>query len=831
MADTAVAWAEKMSGVLGDAVKRVKKAFDDSPSSGETNGAPKGGAAPSGNGAPSGSAAPGGTAKPRDNGTPTGDNAAPASGGAPTAATPNGAGAPPAGAPVANGKGDAAPAAAKPGPAAGGTTAKDHAEAAKKALESVNAILTQAKAAEGEFKKFTTDAQAGKKQADDARRQAEAAEKSIPPAAPVPAPQGKDPKAQYDSALKITGNVAKVQSDAEAKVDTVRMQGGAVTEANANLEVIHQAAAKNVEKLTTLGETAGDAAESANAAAKSAATAAAESKKKADQAAKDKAADKDAHMKAAQEDAQHAAAAKDAGAKAEAARKQVIAIIKSAATQSQAVEKQSQETKAAAEALKQKNDAVVQKLAPHYQAVGKAEQQEAECKAKLSAEDAESVLQRRYEELGGDPELRKLLDDEDKAFVTLTEKHRAELQKWQLDQAKQLGDYKTRLETTLKDGEAFLAPSKEFIERERPHAEKAQSDADALGEKLKTEPGKELAHEIAERTHRIEEIEHKVEFNQKLVEKTQAAMEDLTKQFEYIDAQYEASEKVIADSRTELDNFCEMQSMSLETKVDYLQTRPKPVRDRIQKTLSAERDRVVRLNVLNIQSKQIEFEPQTEPVKRDPIDWKPVQERIGKLQAASLEDLKKDDPKLAELQAEYDKAGGDPALLEKRVARWKQDVAKALEGDKERGAEYEARSEKLRKHLAELERQMQESETNYKGYSESLKYKQQLFDDLEKKIQDQNSFEALTPQEKATYFLLEKEIERLKVQVANYDRQSVADKFARTNAEKLLETERVRHEQIVDDDRHVLPQPTSDDIHALPLRVKYTELTGKQAPS
>ena len=64
---------------------------------------------------------------------------------------------------------------------------------------------------------------------------------------------------------------------------------------------------------------------------------------------------------------------------------------------------------------------------------------------------------------------------------------------------------------------------------------------------------------------------------------------------------------------------------------------------------------------------QIEFQPPSEPPQLDPIDWKSVQDKISKLQAATLEQLKQNDPKLAEIQAEYEKAGGDPALLAKRV--------------------------------------------------------------------------------------------------------------------------------------------------------------------
>jgi hypothetical protein len=830
MADSAVAWAEKMAGVLGERVKKSLKG--DSPSPNGTNGAPSGNAAPSGSSAPSGNGSPGGNGTPTSGGTPTGGNAAPASGGAPTAAAPNGAGAPPAGAPATNGKADAAPAAASAAPTAApaGSSAKAQAEAAKKALDDVNAKVSQATAADGEFKKFMSDAQAAKKQVDDARRQADAAEKSIPKPAPVPVPQGKDPVAQYDSAIQITGNVSKTEMEAQGKLEEMDQQAGAMTEAAAKIGIAQQGAAKSAKSLKSIAENARAAAESAASAASAATTAAAESKKKADQAAKDKAADAKDLQKAAQEDAKHAAAAKDAAAKAQANVKQVDALAKNAGTHSQSIEKLKQDATTAADATKKKA-ADFEMLAPHFDAIGKATQQEAQYKAKLSEADAEWVLLERYEKLGGDTELAKLMADEDKAFVTLTEQHRAELQQWQLRQIKDLDAYKTKLEKTLKDGEVAIPAQKQFVERERPLAEKAQAGAEALGEKLKTEPGKELLHEIGVRTQRIERTEHKIEYNEKLIEKTQAAMDELSSQYGTIDEQYEASEKVIADSRTELDNECEMNAMSLENKVYFLQTQPKPVRDRIQKNLVAERDRIVRLNVLEVEAMPVEYKAPPEPPKLEPIDWKSVQDKLTKIEAATLDQLKHSDPKLAEIQAEYEKAGGDPALLEKRVARWKKAVAEALESDRKRGDEYAAREEKLRQHHDEADKRMKESESNYNGSSKRLEYKRQRLAELEKKRAELEAGKSLPRKEEAELCLIPGEIKQLEIQVENYKRQSAADKSAQSTAASLLERERVRHEQVVDDDRHNLPQPTSDDIHKMPLKAKYTELTGKSVPA
>ena len=76
------------------------------------------------------------------------------------------------------------------------------------------------------------------------RRQAEAAEKSIPAPAPVPKPQGKDPQAQYDSAIQIKGNVLKVEMDAQGKIDDIREQAGVAAEAGAKIGMAQQGAAK-----------------------------------------------------------------------------------------------------------------------------------------------------------------------------------------------------------------------------------------------------------------------------------------------------------------------------------------------------------------------------------------------------------------------------------------------------------------------------------------------------------------------------------------------------------------------------------------------------------
>ena len=322
--------------------------------------------------------------------------------------------------------------------------------------------------------------------------------------------------------------------------------------------------------------------------------------------------------------------------------------------------------------------------------MGDAARQEADYKSKLSTEDATSVLEKRYIELGGDPELTKLFADEDKEFEALTEKYRAELKRWQDQKIRELDEHKRNLENVLKGGEAVIPPSKKWLQTEdSPATEKIKADAQALGpEKLGTEPGKQLMQQIDERTARIARVKQKTDFNEKLIEKTKAEMETLKERYKDVDKQYETGETFLKERRTELDNLLEIDRLDLEMKVYYLQSQPKPVRDRIKKQTDNELTRVTQLAILEAKTEVIEFDAAPDPVEAAPIDWKPVQQSIEKLKAATVEDLKKNDPKLDDIRQEYEKAGGDSALLDKRVAQWQKEVEALKKIEQERSREF-----------------------------------------------------------------------------------------------------------------------------------------------
>ena len=80
------------------------------------------------------------------------------------------------------------------------------------------------------------------------------------------------------------------------------------------------------------------------------------------------------------------------------------------------------------------------------------------------------------------------------------------------------------------------------------------------------------------------------------------------------------------------------------------------------------------------------------------------------------------------------------------------------------------------------------------------------------------------------YKLLEKQLQRLKTNKSNLVGMKVMGDFGKNTASALVEKDRQLYEQMQSRHKKPLPKPTSDDIQKMPLRAKYTELTGKTAP-
>jgi hypothetical protein len=88
----------------------------------------------------------------------------------------------------------------------------------------------------------------------------------------------------------------------------------------------------------------------------------------------------------------------------------------------------------------------------------------------------------------------------------------------------------------------------------------------------------------------------------------------------------------------------------------------------------------------------------------------------------------------------------------------------------------------------------------------------------------------LSPQETAELQVLDRKIKQLETDLANLKAELPPATSARDNIKTHIEAERQRHNQVMDDDRPTMPKPTSEEIQKMPLRAKYTELTGKPAP-
>ncbi len=836
--DGVISWAKKMSEALGKSAAPapigVPVGAPSKPGSSTGGGTGANGgpavntpakpASPPGGGGPNGG---GGAPKGGGSGAPAGGGA-PAKPGDPAGAAPNGAGAPPTIAAPPTNKGNCATPDGAPAPtpavaAPAGNGAKENALAAQKAFADINALLSQVKTVEGELKKPITDAQALKKQIDDESRKLEAALKSLPPAMQVPAPQGKDAAARYDSAIQNTGKVRKAQQDAEAKVISFRgFNLGQEVKIKADTSL--QQSQQGLNKVKQLTGQAGDFAQAAANASNASAAAAAESKKKADQATKDKSADKDALQKTAQEDAKHVIAAKDASGKAQAIGKQLEAVAKNADTQRQSAEKLNQDTKAAAEAFEKQQATIVEKVQPYQKAVDQAEKTEAECKQKLIEEkgDPEAVLKKRYEQLGGDAELKKALADEDKEFDIIEARSRADAEEWLKRKNGQLDDYKAEVKSTHARATAQIAKIEEWCKQEKGTHSTLAGEAKGEGPKMQTEPGKELQYELDVRDKSIQQKSELLEDNKKGQENLKAVLDALNQRYDAVKKQYDSLKKYIEQTRTEVDNMLQMDGMTLDQKVDFLQTRPKPVRDRIQKQLQNQVNETLKINEAHTEAQKIESTPAPE-IKLDALNWEPVKTKLADIKKKTLEQLKENDPQLAALQGEYDKAGGDTALLEKRTNEWKSKVEAADLSDKKYSETYRKRAEELRAQYDAATANVKDTEGQRAAIAANLAHYEGRLKEL-KEIKDR------TTQQEAEYQLAERESKRLKTQLANQEELLATSKASKESAAKLIDAERERYEKGIKI-RASLPKPDAEAIKKMPLRPKYTELTGKEAPA
>lgn len=795
-----------------------------------TDGGGATGAAATASGGGGAAASPGGGGAATSGGggaaTSAGGAAASPGGGTAVASPDSGGGAPASAAPAGD-AGSGAPAAPV---VAGGSGAQAFAAQAESAAARAEGVATKVKALETEAQAAADAAQTHKGEALAAKTAADQAAAAIAAPPVVSAPQGGDPAGRYDSSIQISGTARKAEADAQVKAGDVSTQEATAQTAVTSLEGKAKEAERKAGKAKTTAATASADAKAAVAAAKSAADAAATSKAAA-AAAKADDPNKAALDQAAQEDAKHAATAKAAAGRAATAAKTATASATAAESKSAAAATALGEAQQAKEAVTATATGVGAKLAPYAAAVTQAETQEAECKDQLSAEDAEAVLQRRYEELGGDAELSRLLAAEDAECVTKVETFRANLKDWQKDRKRELGELRSDYEATIQGGEQIMPGLEAWHARESAMVAAMSAAVNSLGEKLGTEPGKEVAHAVSGHEQSVTDTATMIEYNRKRLKATEEMLVTLGEQEANVTATVEEGEEYANTLQTELDNELQADALTLEQKVDWLQSRPRSVRDRMQKQLDAQLAQIVKGSIADTMAESPTYEEPGVEFEPAPIDWAPIESQLAEIRETPLEVLEGEDPEAHALQEEYDAAGGDAALFEKRVAAWKEATAEQERQSKAMSDNYREEAAGYRGRVDSARERVETSEQTIVSMEAVVRADKAKQEALFAKC-DPLTLAGLSPQEVAELQRLNREIEQVEAEIKERRDMLTHQRKAVATSEKLHDQYQDRYEADADDDAWPAPKkPESADIHAMPLKAKYTELTGKTPPA
>lgn len=705
---------------------------------------------------------------------------------------------------------------------AAGPGAREQADAAEAATSALQVVLDKVKLVETELEAIVEDAEQAARDAAAARTEADASILAIGTPPELSTPDGDAAKARYDASIRITGTLRQAQAGAADRAASARTQQVALTTAVDVAGVQHDAAADRVRIAKERRDEATRIAKTAAEHAKRSLTAAQKSK-----AAAQKAADTDpgfaSLQKQAKADAGHAARAKAAATKAVGFAKDAAAGVVQVQQSAGAAAEARDAARADADRLDRCLVGLEAELEPFGARIAQAEEQEAGCRAKLSEADALAILQRRYEALGGDPELRKALAAEDAAVRTQIETFRAKAEDFKLDRDRELGRQMERVEATLQAARADVATSRTWHEREDGVLWDHVRRANVLGDKLKTEPGKELLLTLRGTMDLVIEVGRTLEQNELLIEKTEAMRAALRELFADARENHLAANQFADAKGTELDNEIESRAMTLEDKVNYLQARPKDVRERIASELDGRLD-VIRAGMLaDARAEDALLLEEPEPTHRAPIDWTDIRTQLDEVEGTELEVLRGADPVLVALEKEYEAAGGDAALLKRRVAAWKQQVAERVQTDKERSDRYREVSEKL-------QRQVEDAAERVDKSREAVASIADVIERAEERLAVLSSADEMTEQEIFEQTKLHREVSRKENELEARTQLLEGQESTQANAEKLRDQHEERYESTHGEDASpTLEKPSSSDIHELPIRAKFTELTGKEA--
>jgi hypothetical protein len=626
--------------------------------------------------------------------------------------------------------------------------------------------------------------------------------------------------------MKISADAHKVSADAYIQTETIRSQKGAAKDGQEKTDRIHEAAKQNPETLKTYAEQATGLASGAAGTISCAEKAASEAKQKADKAAKDKSPDKDDLKKKADEEAGYVKAAREAASKAQTISQSIGEMSKKMEVDAATVSTAKTETTTIADAVAAKGDGADIKIKPYEEAAQKAEDQEAEAKAALSEDEAQAILQKRYDELGGDPALKRVLDEADKMYTNETESMRAEIKDWKNDQYRELDKMTTTNAQDLEQYKKIQKGLKEFVDREDPLAKKIKDRVEKLGDKKDTERGKEVSGTFTELESQVAEAQVVHDAFKVIVEKTEKVKSDIEGRYGPIQEKHDASERFLKERQAEFDNTLEMETMDLERKLSTLESAPEAQIKKFVAVLTTEKERIVAETVEDLKLQAQSFEPPRETPELKPIDWSGLEKALAYVESKSVEDLKADDAGLTKVQEEYDKAGGDPALYKKLHDEWQNNQLKIEQKLQAANKRFEGNAEKLRGRLNEAaseEAKLRETVDDLKSQYDSAK---QELDDFTNNASD------LDKQQLAREKHLKREVPQLKKQFEAAQSRLTTVTTNKESIEKLMTSQKEQNDAVQDDDAGTSRyEPVMSEVAAIPLRTKYTKLTGKQPPA
>jgi hypothetical protein len=418
------------------------------------------------------------------------------------------------------------------------------------------------------------------------------------------------------------------------------------------------------------------------------------------------------------------------------------------------------------------------------------------------------------------------LDESDKLFTIETEKMRAEIKDWKADQYRELDKMTVANQQLLDESKKTQQALQEFVDRERPLADAIEARIDNLGDKKETERGKEAEFAYTEFLGVVGDTESMLDAYKTFVEKTDAVQTALDGRSIRIQEVHDASEAYLKERRTEFDNQLELESLTLEQKVDFLEGAYETQIKKFVEQLKAEKERIVAETVDDLKLQAQSFDPPRQVPELKPMDWSQLEQLVTHLESKTVEELKADDPGLAKVQEAYDKAGGDAALFKKLHDEWRQKELEREQRLQSATQHFETTTEKLRGRLSEASA----SEASARTSAEDAKLQYDVAKAELEEFQKNTGYKS--PQETARKKYLEREVPQLEKQYEAEKARLTSATANKQSIEKLMTAEKERNDAVQDDDYGpILVEPVMGDLAAIPLRSKYVKLTGSQPPA